>query len=337
MIILPDLVLETIIRDGLELVRRKPSILEQIFGSLTADNLQMKYGQAEINRIKRWVREDEVAIVQAFSQVNTNLPCVSIQLLAEDEDLGHAVLSDYAAQEIVMFDDDACAVRPPPITESLIATAFDPALNRLTIPDSQDLEPIRPRLILVDTDGNEFEITSPISEIEGDQFITIEFDADTQTAPNISEPFTVQSSINSTLYEINSTREQSRLLLGIHTEERLATIYLFTLIKFFITSRKRDLENNCLELSTYNASDFTRNQEFSEPVFSRFLTFRSMVENEWRDGEAVPQIDWTEIVANVQNNTLVALDQGIDEEDLCVNEHLELTDKTIQITTLDDD
>ena len=334
MLILPDLVLETVIRDGLELVRRKPEMLERIFGTLTNDNLQMKYGEAEINRIKEWIENKEIAVVQAFSQVTTNMPCVSIQLLAEDEDIPLATLDDYSGQEEETFDE--CGEETPIVIPSLTASSFDAVDSRLNFADGVDLSAIHPNLIVRDIDGNDFIVLSPISEEAGDQFITIDYDASDpeQTPPNITQPLEVISSINSHIYELNSTREQSRLLLGIHTEERLTTVYLFNLIKWVILARKADLEANCLELSTYNASDFTRNEAFAgDIVFSRYMTFKSMLEHEWRADE-IDQIDWAEVVAEVQNNEDLAEATG---QAYCNNEHLDLDDKTIRIKESNED
>lgn len=326
MLILPDLILETVIRDGLELVRREPQRLERIFGTMEGKSLQTKYGKKELNSIIKWIDNNEISIVQSFSHVNTNLPSISIQLMSDDEAIGYTSLGDYKRQETVKYDEcDPNSKQVAVIIEEVTPTGYCPMSKLINIDDSVDLSTIHPNLIFKDTAGNEFNIEA-ISDIPGDQFLILCPKSDVAD-PDITGPGSIISSINSSVYEVKGTIENSTLMVGVHTKERLATIYLFNILKYFFLARKEELEANCINLSTFSGSDFSRNLDVNEPVFHRFFQFKSVLEQEWR-GDELDQIDWFNLKTIVQDQDPIS---KLDNEDL------DLENSTIQVKVLGED
>ena len=105
---LPDLLIEGAIRAGYELLRTstvelRGQILDVVFdfeqsavgkdGGLP-ESIVRKYTQ-ERARLIDFFTENEVAIVQSFSDVQSRLPCVSIQLANDGEDQGLALADDF--------------------------------------------------------------------------------------------------------------------------------------------------------------------------------------------------------------------------------------------------
>jgi len=93
---LPDLILESVLREGFALLRKTPAHIETILSSLKADYNAKKYGQNEIDKLKEFFLEKEVAIVHSFSEVNAHDLSVSIQLTADVEMENRTGLADYA-------------------------------------------------------------------------------------------------------------------------------------------------------------------------------------------------------------------------------------------------
>ena len=105
---LPDLLIEGAIRAGYDLLRTstdelKGQILDVVFdfgqsavgkdGGLPP-SIVNKYTQERARLIDFFI-ENEVAIVQSFSDVQSRLPCVSIQLANDGEDQGLALADDF--------------------------------------------------------------------------------------------------------------------------------------------------------------------------------------------------------------------------------------------------
>src|SRR5579863_9750659 len=91
---MPELIVESIIRDGLQNVNADPSIIDYVFNELTRTYNQQKYGQAEILRIKALLAKP-LAIVYSYVEVDAKSPCYSIMLGADDEDKKRAQLADF--------------------------------------------------------------------------------------------------------------------------------------------------------------------------------------------------------------------------------------------------
>lgn len=292
---LPDLILESVIREGLTSIRRDSTILDDMFkdqlttelGSLMA----AKYGEKELTRIKDFFAENEISFVGAFSQVMTNLPCFSIQLMDDSEAQNLARMSD---EEQDTFDD---FTEPDEIADLIRVsdvdiTDYDPLTGTCYIDDSVDLTDVLKFMILEDIDGNEFLIYGGIVETAGSKQIVIRDRTGSATPDedgiNITGPAIIKSSIDFVQKERRGTTDNQKLLIGVHTEDRLLTIYLYLALKYFITSRKDTLITRGFDLASYTGSDFTRNVSYVEPVFDRFLTVSGIVENNWASDKVTP-------------------------------------------------
>ena len=303
--IVSDLVVESIIRDGLEAVRRDSSIIDDVFEQLSnlSPLMNKKYGEKEINKIKTFFETKEVHIVQAFSQVVSSMPCISIQLVDNTESEKYAHLDDFEddVQETLTDPEELAELQ---IVYPVDISSYDETSGTVYIDDSIDLSSVHAHHILEDVDGTEHEILGGIDNTTGQKQLLITPFSEL----SIVGPATIKSSINFKQYEKRGNIEDERLLLGIHTEERLLTIYLYILVKYFIESRKKDLINRGFQLATYSGSDFTRNLDYaSDVIYSRYLTLKGIIQNNWISDKVIP-ID----IIDVQ--TLVDKDKVGNEE-----------------------
>jgi hypothetical protein len=310
---LPDLICESIIRDGFANARRDDTIIDDVFGDLDKRFTRKKYGNKEIDKIKSIIENQEVSIVHSYNLVNANLPCISIQLADDREKTEDAHMGDYVHLSATPYsspEDLASIVVIPAFTP----TSYDPTTGIVVVPDSVDLSTIHVNLLFQDNVSNQFPILGGINNTPGSKmFIT-----DTQATIVLGAECEIVSAIDYNEYLVHGNIEHTQLILGIHTKEALLTKYLYTLVKYFMLSRKKDMTKRGLQLDTYSGSDFHRNVEYlGDVVYSRFFNLSGIVQHAWRQ-DKVQLIDNVQVIAKV-------------ERDVATNEELGLTNSTIQV------
>lgn len=311
--VLPDLVIESILRDGFKNIRNDESIVDDVFANLTRAFANKKYGQEEIEKIKKIVREKEISIVHSFGLVTSKIPCISIQLADDREDIEHAHIGDWEDTLITPFTDPD-KIANTVIVESFDPTTYDSKTGILTVPDSVNLASVHTNHLFVDASGVEHLIIGGIVNDDGAKQIIIELNSDVDLGSGAE----IKSQINYDLYEKRGNLEQVQLILGIHTQDPLLTKYVYILVKYFLLSRKKDIHSRDLELSTYSGSDFHRNMDYgADTVYTRFLNVNAKLQNSWRS-------DKVQLVDNVNVKVLVPKDE-------LGNEALNLENKTIQV------
>lgn len=311
-----DLIIESILQEGFEAIRRDPSILDDVFAELNNINpiINKKFGDKEISRIKTYFTTKEISIIQAFPQDPSKVPCISIQLQDNSENVRYAHIDDFSkdtSEDLTDPEDLEALIK----VDEIVVTAYNSNTGKLSITDGSDLSSVTVNNLFVDASGVEFPIIGGILIEDGSKQVTI---AAGQTV-DISDFCQIKSSINFTQKEERGNVEDERLLLGIHTEERLLTIYLYILTKYFIVSRKKDLINRGFSLATYSGSDFTRNMDYAANlVYSRYLTISGITENSWES-------DVITAIENFDVKVLVGKDKATTED-------LGLEDQTVQVS-----
>ena len=101
-IVLPDLIVQSIIRDGLEYIWDNLDVLDEIFEPLTNSNnpdINKKYGESEIEKIKNFLKKKKIHVNLSFAQKDVSLPAISIQLLNETEH------NSASGNQVAIFED----------------------------------------------------------------------------------------------------------------------------------------------------------------------------------------------------------------------------------------
>lgn len=290
---IPDILIESIIRDGIENMKQRPEVLDDLFGDFTKAYANRKYGQTEIDKIKdllTGVNNTEIAIVHSFHAAAAKDVSVSIQLGSDTEDKRIAVMEDLS-EEILEDIVDAQKLADLIKVENVIPTSYAPTTGQVRVPDSVDLSDVYKRYIYVDGAGTEFELMGGISNTPGDKYFFI---APTQS-PDIVNPGILKSFLTEIQTTIRASHQDVQILLGVHAKDALMAKYLYTLVKYFIKSRKKDLIRRGFIVATVAGSDFTRDLRYEgDMVYSRFLTVSGKVEESWRSDQ-VDLIDSAEI------------------------------------------
>lgn len=292
---LSDLIVESIIRDGIEFLKQNPSTVDDIFKPLTRMYASVKYGQAEIEKIKTMLNTKNIAVVHSFHEAAAKSPCYSIQLGTESEAKDRARLNDFEGDEQVELDEEELEafIKIPDFTP----TNYDPISGKISCSDDVNVSLISPAYIYTDGSGNDHEIKRGASNIPGNKFFFISKREDV----DISQPGVVKSFISYSQHEVKGDTSQVNMLIGVHAKDALLTKYLYIILKYIFKSRKKYLIRRGMVNSTFSGSDFTRDLRYEgDMVFTRFFTLSGQVDDTW-NSDNVDLIDSVQIDAHPNN------------------------------------
>lgn len=308
---MPDLIVESVLRDGFAVLKRNPDLIDKIFSSLTESFADKKYGNKELKRIKEQLLKKDWSFVHSFGEVEANLPCVSIQLGNENEAKDMAVLEDFEGDEVEEITDPdqlAALVKISDITPSF----YDMETGTIFVDDSVDLSKIYKNLVFVDGSGTEFDIVGGIDNTLGQK----QFMVDPESDVDISSAGLIKSGINYTQFATRGVHSDVQILLGVHTKDALLTKYFYVLVKYFLIARKKSLIERNFICSSYQGSDFTRNLKYAaDIVYTRFLTLTGKVEDDF-SSELEAIFDNIDVRVTVQR--AVATNAELGREDLTI-------------------
>lgn len=299
--ILSDLVVESVLRDGIEDARRSletdaDQVLD-VFGELLAPHLERHYGERELNKIRELIRSP-LRLVHGFSLDDVKVPQISVNLLSDVELEGKAGMDDFSDEQDTDKD-------PVVLVGTFNADSYDSLTGIVVVNTADpDLSGIRVGNVFVDGSGVEFPIVGAITDLVSEKRFAI---AKAQT-PNLTGGQIV-SVLAQKRHNKRSTRDDEAILITCISEEPLVTKYLYTLIKYFILSRKSDLLARGLDLVTFDGSDFTRQDHLPANVFARTLTLKAhYVEHSW-DAGTVVLLDTINPAINVKRDLLPREDE----------------------------
>lgn len=289
---LPELIVESIIRDGIKNCQDDPTVIDNVFAQLTRAYATKKYGAAEITKIKAMIIKP-LNVVFSYHELDANVPCFSIMIGEDSEDRKRAHLDDdYGQVETAITDPTelAALVRVDNITGAI----YYPQSGKLSIPDSANLSQIYANMLFVDASDQKFPILGGISDVPGDKSVFIQKNMDQENI-NLTGICSIRSSLDYEIHQVRGVTSDVKLVIGCHSKDALTTKYLYLLLKYFILSRKHDLISRDFYLASYSGSDFTRDQEYqADKLYTRFLTVTGKVDDCW-DSDQVVLIDNIEI------------------------------------------
>jgi hypothetical protein len=289
----PELVVESVIRDGLLDLKNNPGFLDDVLAELTKPYADRKYGTSEVQKVKTLIQEENIAVVHALHDGAAKNPAYSIQLGNDTEDKRTSHLDDFEA-DFRETTTDAATIASRLKETNVIPNSYNETTGMVEVPDTVDLSDVYSSYIYEDGSGNEFKLGSGISNTPGNKFFFIE----PNQTPDISNPGELRSFLTEDQFEVRGVQQNVQILVGVHSKEPLLTKYLYVILKFVLNSRKKDLINRCLDRMTLQGSDFTRDLEFQgDRVYNRFLTVNGYVEDVWRSDQ-VNLIDAAEIEAD---------------------------------------
>lgn len=273
---LTEFVIETVIRDGLGELKATPTKLDDIFSRFLEAQFNNQYGQTKIDSIKTYIANNQVKIVQSWSQVPTSMPCISIQLIRADE--------SEEIQNLGNNYEELDESKTPQIYVPVVTPGtYDTVTGKLTITNSVDLSVVCAGMVFVDADNTEFPISSPISNLSGNKYISI----GSGKLPNLLGNGKIQSSIDFKRTDRRMIRIRETISIGCHASNDIHLAkFLYYILVYILKSRQESLINRGVELDRGTGSVFDRMDEFQgENIFSRFLEVNCLTEFVWNQAE----------------------------------------------------
>jgi len=317
--VLADLVVESVIRDGLANITKNPTIIDSVFGTLTANYNMRKYGAKELDRLRTFISEKQIKVVHSFGEIDTKVPCFSIQLGNDIDAKREARLGDFDGELIEAFEEDSDEYQDTILVANQIPTAYDSTSGRLSFDLSVDLSEVSKNKKFVNADG-EFIIVGPVINTMAERSVFLQKDL----SIDLAKPGSILSQLNYKQTEVNGVHSDVSILVGIHSKDALTTKYMYILLKYFMLSRKSDLIKRCFIASSFQGSDFTRNMEIKgDMVYTRFFTVTGKIEDSWR-GDEVELFDQLQVQVGVGSDEASAEDLDLEDSSVTVSENPKL-------------
>lgn len=281
--ILPELIIESIIRDGMQNVVADPTIIDSIFAQLTRAYNNRKYGDTEIAKIKQMIQK-EVAVVFSYNQVDAKVPCYSIMIGSDNEAKPRAHLDDFYEEREEQIVDEA-ELEALHRVDDIQVLSYDENSGKVLVSDATDLSPVYKGMIFVDSLGTEHDIVGGINNATGDKSFFVNKRDEVDFSDDSGY---IKSSLDYKRYDLRGVTGDIQLVVGCHAKDALTVKYMYVLLKYFILSRKHDMIKRSLYLATYSGSDFGRDSSYGgDQVMTRFLTINAKVDDTWRSDQVV--------------------------------------------------
>jgi len=283
-----DVEVQSILQYGWDYIRAHQEILDEIFAYFKEEHLQNVYGDKELEKIKTWISENDIPIVLAWGLQAQMAPQISVHLSQSAEDVANAFMSDWGG-----IDEETIEARV--IVETFVpedSEELDDGNITLTVPSTSDLTLARPGHILRDAKGEDY----LIQDIFG-QEVTIVITSDS-AEPELSKA-TITSFITTDKFKRGEAYFKENIDIGIHGHgDQNTVLWMYYIVMWILLRMKPEMERRCMDISTFSASDFNKNNQYlGENIFSRWIRFSARTRVTWKDDE-LPQVDT--IVATVR-------------------------------------
>lgn len=93
-IYMPELMMQKVIEMGIWDLQQNPDKLDYIFNTYMLDEFTL-YGPKYVQEIKDWITKTDIPVVQSWSFNPDRIPCISVHLNSEVEDIDKAAINDY--------------------------------------------------------------------------------------------------------------------------------------------------------------------------------------------------------------------------------------------------
>lgn len=295
---MPELIVESVIRDGIAGLANNLDVVDDIFSSLLEPYNARKYGQEELNKIKQLLSKKQINVVHNLSDVSAKVPCFSIQLGMDMEKKSEAMIEDFSKEtfESITDPDELAALVK---ASQVVPLSYNSNSGKIDLDPSTDLSLVQKNHIYVDASGVEHVIKTVVKNGAQKKI----FVAKGQIV-DISDFGEIRSSFDFKKYEEKTIVSEEQIIVGVHSKDALTTKYLYILLKYFLNSRKESLIKRCFIVSTFQGSDFTRAMEYQgDHVYHRFYTITGRIDDSWKANEV-------DLIENVEVQVLVPKDEA---------------------------
>ena len=275
-----DVIIRTAIVAALADIRANPWLLDYVFAALPRDEQTYKdYGEKSVARAKEWFLKTDIPVSMVPRIDEGRWPRITISL-ADSQEVENT-LGDVHSTPIEYIQNGTWAALTSPFTPMY----YTPATGKIKLPAVGGLV-VGPGMYIIDHNGNEHEI------------LVVESDSVVYIAENTMADFRgcVIKGVKPTIaVHLESAAFKETYNIGVHVgQEPVYLTWLHSIVSFaLLRYRKSLLEGRGFERTSFNSSDFRREETFeSELVFSRYITITGYVRNYW-PSHVVPTINTT--------------------------------------------
>lgn len=261
-----DIILRRVIIEGLNDLRLHPELLDDVFGTLLAEDSAATYGQAELDAATRWFRNTDVPV--RVSQIPEPPNATSIVIQLADGAENEATLADIHYQPTDSEDRIWPVLAGPTNPKS-----YDPITGLLTLLDSETLVVI-PGMVIVDKNGEEHSIHTVSGKVIGlGPGLMADFDG-----------FTIRGLRPAQAVALESIREKETYQVGIHVHGNVAYLsWLFPIVKYVLYRGRQELERRGIEDVKYSFTGPEENPMGGsvENIYSRYVNVQASCRQTW--------------------------------------------------------
>lgn len=267
-VVFTDLVVESVIRDSLAAIRQNPARLDNLFENFGETWMAPTMGDDALNKVKDWIANNRIEIVQGFNQKPSQLPCISINLASAIEMKDLATLSDFAEEVTTTL-----TAAQTTVLTTFVPTSYDTTTGIIRVPDGADLSNVSTNMLFVDTAGTQFAILGGLDDTVGSKMLNI----GGGETPAIAGTCQILSNLDISRTVVNMIPINENIQVGIHTESAWMTKILYYIVIYGFQVRRDTFIRRGIELTSFTSSDFIREPQFlPENSFSRFITLNGI-------------------------------------------------------------
>lgn len=273
-IILPELILESIFREGLEEVSNDPDKLNDWLSLYNESYLEKSYGQKTIDDIRNFFKKD-VHIMQGDHDIPSKVPCICIDSLNFDEAQDKTYLGDYG----FTIDEN---IENRIIVKSLQPVSYDLTTGWLTLQSSSNLSAVTINHLYSDSAGNKYTIYSIIDR-DSDKRLNIGTGI---ASVDVINPGNIVSIVSVAKSRHLVTPVNHRLNVSVHTSDPFMTKNLHYVCIYMLSYYKFKMIQRGLEISTWAATEFFRDpNKIPDHIFSRSIDVYVTTFANWRESQ----------------------------------------------------
>lgn len=271
-IIIPELILESTFREGLKNIRDDNTKIDDWLQYYNEFYIGHQYGQKDINQIKEFINTRNIPILIGNHDVPSKIPCITITTITSDE-----------LQEGTFLGDYGCTVEeasePVIVATGLIPTLYNTTTGYISFAPGTDLSAVSSTHLFVDNSETQYPILSVIDDLANPR-INVGSGNDITLAAAGSVIMS-QVVVQKTYLSVPINHQ---LLVSVHDEHAYTVKNLHYLVIFMLLAEKIKLMRRGLELTTWNTSDFVReDMKLPEHIHSRSTQVYARTWYSWLD------------------------------------------------------
>jgi hypothetical protein len=306
--------LRNVLEEGIERLRKKPYLLNDVFGSLLVGGLRKKCGQKTINEIRDFFINNDIPVTTAFNANTPAIPCVTINLTSSTEDLAYKAMGDHLGVEI---DNEAVEGPPRILSSPFYAQSYDPETGELITSKISGKFPIKVgRRILDQTSGESYGIAGTLfNEGKIYTFSIIDGDGNIPVSPNLTELLLVATASKEAWRRGAVWFDETYDIRMFGSGNQDQVIWLYYIISYILFRNKSYFEEVGIENQSVSSGEIARDLgKQPNQVWSRFIRFRGMVEHSWLEEMGrIDDLDYSLSVGSTNEGNDIVDEEALSE------------------------